>query len=112
MVKTFHNLFYVKKPKNYGKGLAPIYLRISVDGKRTEVSTGRETDPDNDWISDAGRVKNHGEKNKQLNKYLDSLQSKLYDAYQALIREDRIITVETLKNKYTGVYRDNHYKFL
>ncbi|SEB21505.1 Arm DNA-binding domain-containing protein [Pedobacter hartonius] len=45
MKTTFSLLFYLKKPKNYLKGAAPIYLRITVDGKRAELSASRECDP-------------------------------------------------------------------
>ena len=33
-------LFYLKKPKNYQKGPVPIYLRITVESKRAEFTTG------------------------------------------------------------------------
>ena len=38
--KNFTLLFYLKKPKNYLKGSMPVYLRITVDGIREEISTG------------------------------------------------------------------------
>jgi site-specific recombinase XerD len=43
-----------------------------------------------------------GEKVKQFNAYLAALESQLYDAHLALIRENKFITAESLKNKYTG----------
>ncbi len=101
MVKTFSFIFYLKKPKTYEKGPASIYLRITVDGKRAEISIKREADPD-DWNSKAGRLDGKSEKVKQFNAYLDTLQSKLYDAHQALIRDNKMITAEALKNRYTG----------
>ncbi|RXK59176.1 site-specific integrase [Lacibacter luteus] len=101
MVKTFHHIFYQKKPKNYQNGPVPIYLRITVEGKRAEVSINREVEPGN-WISKAGRLKGKSEEVKKFNAHLDALQSKLYDAHQALIRENKPITAETLKNRYIG----------
>jgi hypothetical protein len=52
MKTTFSLLFYLKKPKNYEKGIVPIYLRITVNGKRAETTSGRECDPSLD-IPDA-----------------------------------------------------------
>lgn len=101
MVKTFSFIFYLKKPKLYEKGLVPIYLRITIDGKRSEISIKREADPDN-WNSKAGRMHGKSEKVRQFNGYLDTLQSQLYDAHQALIRDHKMITAEALKNRYTG----------
>lgn len=101
MVKTFSYIFYLKKPKIYEKGPVPIYLRITVDGKRAEISIKREADPDN-WNSKAGRLDGKSEKVRQFNAYLDILQSQLYEAHQTLIRDNKMITAEALKNKYTG----------
>lgn len=101
MVKTFSYIFYLKKPKIYEKGSVPIYLRITVDGKRAEISIKREADSDN-WNSKAGRLDGKSEKVRQFNAYLDILQSQLYEAHQALIRDNKMITAEAMKNRYTG----------
>jgi len=79
----------------------PIYLRITIDGKRSEISIKREADPDN-WNSKAGRLEGKSEKIRQFNAYLDILQSQLYEAHQELIRDNKMITAEALKNRYTG----------
>ena len=101
MVKTFSYIFYLKKSKIYEKGSVPIYLRITIDGKRAEISIKQEADPDN-WNSKAGRLDGKSEKVRQFNSYLDTLQSQLYAAHQALIRDNKMITAEALKNRYTG----------
>ncbi|MGB5692628.1 MAG: Arm DNA-binding domain-containing protein, partial [Flavobacteriaceae bacterium] len=38
-------LFYLKKSKPDSEGRAMIYLRITVKGRRAELSTGRKTYP-------------------------------------------------------------------
>lgn len=43
----------MKKQKNYQSGSAPIYLRITVEGKRAEIATGRQCDPQR-WNSKSG----------------------------------------------------------
>jgi len=53
MKTNFSILFYMKKQKNYIAGSAPIYLRITVDGKRCEIATGRECVPEK-WNSKLG----------------------------------------------------------
>lgn len=45
MNKTFNLLFYVKKAKMNSAGEAPIYLRITIDGKISEISTKRTSKP-------------------------------------------------------------------
>ena len=54
MKTNFSMLFYLKKQKNYTSGLAPVYLRITVDGERAEVTTNRECDPER-WNSKAAQ---------------------------------------------------------
>lgn len=56
MNKTFGLLFYVKRSKIDDSGKAPIYLRITVDGQRTELSIKRDIEPER-WNSEAGKVR-------------------------------------------------------
>jgi len=37
--------FYVRDARKDRKGEAPIYLRITVNGERAEISTGRRVNP-------------------------------------------------------------------
>jgi hypothetical protein len=54
------------------------------------------------WNSQAGRAIGTKEEIKSLNNYLDSLQSKVRDAHQALIDANQPVTTESLQNQFTG----------
>ncbi|MCF0069366.1 site-specific integrase [Dyadobacter sp. CY261] len=95
-------LFYLKKPGNYLKGPLPIYLRITVESRRAEFTTGRECEPSR-WNAVAGRVTGAKEAVKSVNAYLGNLEQQLLDAHAALVRDGALITAETIKNKYLGV---------
>jgi site-specific recombinase XerD len=95
-------LFYLKKPKNYQKGPVPIYLRITVESKRAEFTSGRECEPSR-WNAVAGRVMGAKEAVKSVNSYLGNLEQQLLDAHAALIRDNALITAETIKNKFLGI---------
>ncbi|WP_114941486.1 Arm DNA-binding domain-containing protein [Mucilaginibacter endophyticus] len=69
-------LFYLKKPKNYQSGPIPVYLRFTVDGKRSEATTGRTCEPSR-WNNKAGRLTGTKEDVRALNNYLDGLQSQM-----------------------------------
>ncbi len=99
--KSFSLLFYLKKPKNYQKGLMPIYLRITVDGIPREISTSRQCDPDR-WNINAGRCNGTKDDVKSLNAYLDTLQNKVYEVRRQLLEKNEIITAEGLKNTLRG----------
>lgn len=91
-------LFYLKKQKNFIKGCQPIYMRITVDAKRTEVSTKRECEPEK-WNSSAGRAKGTKEDTRTLNAYLDSLQTKVLNEQQQLMTEGKTLSSPVIKNR-------------
>ena len=101
MKTNFSMLFYLKKKKNYTSGLVPVYLRITVDGARAEVTTNRECEPEK-WNSHSGRATGTKENIKSLNAFLDNLQSDAYEAHRYLHENGKLITAESLKNRMLG----------
>jgi len=57
-------------------GLLPIYVRITIDGKRSEFTTKKYIDPKK-WDQRTMRVKGNSEEARTLNSYLDVLQNKI-----------------------------------
>lgn len=101
MKTNFSLLFYMKKPKNYVKGSAPIYLRITVQGKRSEITAGSSCEPSR-WNSQTGRSNGNKEEVKSFNAYLDNLQAKVYQAHRQLIEADVFISAESIRNQFLG----------
>ncbi|WP_316814784.1 site-specific integrase [Pedobacter nyackensis] len=101
MKTNFSLLFYMKKQKNYTSGNAPIYLRITVAGKRAETTTGRECEPER-WNSKTGRLIGTKEEVKSFNAYLDNLQAMVYQAHQTLTEAGSIITADGIKHVFLG----------
>ncbi|MCC9137507.1 phage integrase SAM-like domain-containing protein [Pontibacter silvestris] len=101
MSVNFSLLFYLKKQKNYRMGSVPIYLRITVAGKRAELATGRECEPER-WNASAGRAAGTKASSKSLNAYLDSLQVKVYEAHRQLVEASGLVTATAIKNRITG----------
>jgi len=102
MNKTFGLLFYLKKSKIDAQGKCPIYLRITIDGKRTEISTKRTIEVSK-WNAKAYKAIGRTEDIRELNAYLDSLTTKVYQSQRDLIQDNKEVTTETLKNKYLGI---------
>ena len=101
MNKTFNLLFYVKKAKVNSAGEAPIYLRITIDGKISEISTKRIVNPLK-WNSAMQKISGSSEESKSLNFYLKTFEQKVYNNYHELMRDKETVTCETLKNKLLG----------
>ena len=84
MNKTFNLLFYVKRSKTIANGTAPIYLRITIDGKLTEIAAKRYINPDK-WSSQAQKVNGTSEEIRSLNAYLKTLEQQVYEAQHQLL---------------------------
>lgn len=101
MNKTFSLLFYVKKSKTVANGTAPIYLRITIDGKITELAAKRYILPEK-WNPAAQKVNGTSEEVKALNAYLKTLEQRVYEAQHQMIKDKAVITADNLKHKLHG----------
>lgn len=79
-------------------GKAPIYLRITVDGKRSKLSLKRKIVLSK-WNSEAGKMKGTSEEARSINNHLDLLKNQIRDAQMELIHRKVAITTESLKRK-------------
>ena len=95
---TFSVLFwlYSSRSKN---GKAPIYARISVNGKKLNISLKRRI-PINEWDSNKQRVKNSSIHAKSTNQYLDEFYSGLFQSFQQLRIEGKHITPQRVKARF------------
>ena len=94
-------LFFVRKPKNYQSGDMPVYLRITVDGQRSELSLSRKFNAER-WDAVRGRATGSKANAKTLNAFLDNVQLKIYELQNTMSKADEDITSETLKNRFIG----------
>jgi len=101
--KNFNLLFYLKRPKKPSKGPVPVYLRITVNGVRKEIATGRSCEPDR-WNPNAGRASGNKEEIRSLNAFLDTLQLNVHEARRKAVEEGKVITSALLKGMLTGEY--------
>lgn len=94
-------LFYAKKTKG-NAGFSAIYLRLTVNGKRTEISTGKKI-LSSIWNPQAGKVSGNGKEAKSINTYLENVQLKILQINNDLLAAQKEITGETLKNHFLGI---------
>lgn len=108
MKTNFSVLFFLKRPKNYKKGDAYfIFLRITVDGIRAEMSTSRTCEPEK-WNAKAGKMTGTKEDVKTLNAYLESIKTAVYKVHTNLSVNGIQITAESVKCKYLGKEEKAH----
>jgi site-specific recombinase XerD len=94
-------LFYAKRAKTNVNGLVPIYSRITVNGKRIELTTGRFVELAK-WSADAGKMKGTTDEARSINNQLDILKMKIIDAQMELVHKNIPVTSESLKLKLLG----------
>ena len=94
-------LFYAKKAKAATNGLVPIYTRITINGKRIELSTNRFVEVSK-WSTEAGKMKGTSEEARSINNHLDILKSQIRDVEMELIHKKTAVTTETIKSKLLG----------
>ncbi|SDF51250.1 site-specific integrase [Epilithonimonas hungarica] len=101
MNKTFNLLFFIKKNKIRTNGTAPIYLRITIDGKAADIAAKRYIDPKK-WDVKAHKALGNSQEAKILNLYLKTLEQKVYDFHYLMLKEENFVTAESLKSKLLG----------
>jgi len=94
-------LFYLKRVKVNAQGLAPIFQRITINGRRLENSTGKFVDPDK-WQSEMSKMRGTSEEARSINGHLDNLKSKILNVEKNLIKKDIPVNFESFKNELTG----------
>lgn len=95
-------LFYAKSAKATKNGLLPIYLRITINGIRIELSTSRYVEKSK-WNNVTGKLKGNSEDTRLINSHLDILKTKVYKTEKRMINNNEEINVQTFKNKLLGV---------
>lgn len=95
-------LFYAKRAKASANGLVPIYTRITVNGKRIELSSNKFVEPSK-WSTEAGKMKGTSEEARLVNSHLDLLRNQIMEAQIELNYKKIPLTTETLKSKILGV---------
>lgn len=106
MFKTFSILFFLQRNKVTKDGKAPIYMRITVNGKRSQISIKRKVAIEK-WNSEAGKVLGKSMEVRELNRYLNSLENKIFKIQQKLLDDNRPISALLIKNIFTGKI-ENH----
>ena len=92
--------FSLRESKQNKKGLSPIEVSITTNGKRIYFSTGKHV-PATDWNKEKQAVKGKSEEAQLINGYLIQLRNKIYQKEIELLQKGYLITAELLKEAIT-----------
>lgn len=93
--------FYLKELKKNRNGEAPIYLRITINGERSEISTNRKVNPAL-WNKTSERVNGRTEYSQIINSSLNSIIGKVERLFSNLDIKDEMINVQLIVNELKG----------
>ncbi|WP_026451498.1 site-specific integrase [Aequorivita capsosiphonis] len=109
MQSSFSIIFYPRGNDVDKYSNAPIYARITVNGKRSEFSIKRKVLLEK-WSSVAGKIKGTSSEARELNRYMNAIQNKIYRIQEDLTENGDLITAKRIKNSYLG--KDKTHKML
>ncbi|MEI9921299.1 MAG: site-specific integrase [Bacteroidota bacterium] len=102
MKKTFNQNCIIRRTGSKDGATASVYLRITVNGVRTEISLQRNCDFSK-WDSARGRLIGKTEDVRSFNAYLDAVQGKIYEIFQFFISSGIEFDGEKIKARYLGL---------
>ena len=107
MIHSLSTRYFLKPGKVNNQGKATIYVRISVDGKRSELSTGLKILP-NQWDNLKSIAKGKTADAKNINERINTLQAKIQKQYNILDSQDQTITAIDIANRVSGKLVKRH----
>ena len=100
-LRTFTILFWINTSR-IKNDEAKIYARITVNGKRVNISLKYKVAVNN-WDKKKSRAIGKGQESRMINHYLDQVHSKLFKCYQELKGEEKLVTAVAIKNRFLGI---------
>ena len=97
---SFSVNFYVRSDRK-AFGTAPLYVRITVDGKMVYFATKKSVDP-SQWDQKAQRLKGTSMENNSIRDRMRQLINEIGAAYDELRFQKELITAEKIKAKVEG----------
>ena len=92
----------IRVTKQNKDGEAPVYLRITCDGQRAEVSIRVFVAPSK-WQSARGRVRGNSEEARRLNQSIETFEHRAREIYNRFILTGKPITAAGIKKELLGL---------
>ena len=97
---TLH--FYAKSTKANGNGLLPIYVRLTIEGKRFEYSTKKFIEPSK-WSTELSKMKGNSEEARSINNLLDFTRNRINEIQFELLKDGISLNIDEFKNRLLGI---------
>lgn len=105
---TFSILFWIYANRAVNNQ-ANLYLRLTLNGQRVNISLKRKINVDS-WNHKTQRANGSSKVSKNLNIFLNNVQTDIYKTYEGLKSEESSFTVQTIKDRFLGESK-KHFSF-
>ncbi|SFB91794.1 Site-specific recombinase XerD [Algibacter lectus] len=78
-----------------------VFARVTVNGKRSNISLQRKVIL-SEWDSNKGRARGNKQESRLLNRYLDLVKNRIYEAHDQLVKEKTFICSQSIKARFLG----------
>jgi site-specific recombinase XerD len=100
MSDKLYHLFYIRR-NTKNEEQAAIYLRITYEGKRAEISVHQKIST-HLWNPNSGRAKGNSGEAQRVNRHLNRVESKVQQCFQSLVDKNQPLTAKNIKDLYSG----------
>ncbi len=107
MKNSLSILFYLRRSKVPENEKAPIYMRITVNGRRVDLATHQFIEAER-WDSQHGCIKGTKEDARTINTSLDNKRSHVLKIFTQLETTGKTITAEIIRNHFLGKMINRH----
>ena len=101
MYNSFSVIFTTRKTRTSNDEKVIIYVRITLNSQRVEMSTGLKIEA-NKWCEITKRAKGSSEQSKTINSCLGDINNNIYQVYAMLLGNGNAISVYDIKKHYLG----------
>jgi site-specific recombinase XerD len=98
---TFGIQFVIRLPKQQKDDQATVFARISVNGRRCEISLKKKVNPQN-WDEAKGKARGTKDEIRKLNEHIERVRTLIADGYHELVQQKKIVTVDAVKSLFLG----------
>ena len=98
---TFGIQFIIRLSKQKKDDPATVFARISVNGRRCEISLKKKVNPQN-WDDAKGKARGTKDEFRKLNEHIERVRTLIADGYHQLVQQKKVITVDAVKSLFVG----------
>ena len=98
---TFGIQFVIRLPKQQKSDQATVFARISVNGRRCEISLKKKVNPQN-WDEAKGKARGTKDETRKLNDHIERVRTLIADGYHELVQQKKVVTVDAVKSLFLG----------